>query len=282
MNPNNPLSQYFRQPALYIRLPSQGNFYPEGTLAMPQNGELPVLPMTAIDEITYRTPDALFNGQAVVSVIESCVPNIKDGWSVPSIDIDAILVGIRIASYGQNMDFSTECPQCQTITELALDLRTVLAKMKTPDFEHSIKHGDIEIFFKPLSYKEVNSNNQVQFEEQRALQMLPDLNDNGEANQEKVMALSHALKKLTEITVRTIAQSVSLIRTPNAMVNQPEFIQEFFKNCDRSLFNDIRDHLVKIKSDSELQPVDLTCPECQFKYEQQLTLDMTSFFDRAS
>ena len=59
MNPNNPLKQYFRQPAIYIRLPSQGKNYPEGSLNMPPTGELAVYPMTAIDEITYRTPDAL-------------------------------------------------------------------------------------------------------------------------------------------------------------------------------------------------------------------------------
>ena len=58
---DNPLRRYFRQPAIYIRLPSAGKFYPPGTLDMPANNELPVLPMTAVDEIVSRTPDALFN-----------------------------------------------------------------------------------------------------------------------------------------------------------------------------------------------------------------------------
>ena len=93
---NNPLKQYFRQPAIYIKLPSQGQFYPEGALDMPPNGELPVYPMTAIDEITYRTPDALFNGNATVNVIQSCMPNIRDPWSIPAMDVDTILVSIRI------------------------------------------------------------------------------------------------------------------------------------------------------------------------------------------
>ena len=66
---NNPLKQYFRQPAIYVRLPSGGQHYPPGAINMPPNGELPVFPMTAMDEITYRTPDALFNGSAVISVI---------------------------------------------------------------------------------------------------------------------------------------------------------------------------------------------------------------------
>lgn len=55
----NPLKQFFRQPAIYLRLPSNGDFWPAGSLQMTPNSELPVYPMTAIDEITYRTPDAL-------------------------------------------------------------------------------------------------------------------------------------------------------------------------------------------------------------------------------
>ena len=109
---SNPLSQFFRQPAIHIRLPSGGKFYPVGSINMPPNGELPVLPMTAVDEITYRTPDALFNGSAVVSVIQSCVPSIKDAWQMPSQDIDAVMIAIRIASFGHGMDINTQCPAC--------------------------------------------------------------------------------------------------------------------------------------------------------------------------
>jgi hypothetical protein len=61
---NNPLAKFFRQPAIYVRLPSQGRNWVTGTINYPESGELAVLPMTAIDEITYRTPDALFNGEA--------------------------------------------------------------------------------------------------------------------------------------------------------------------------------------------------------------------------
>ena len=48
----NPLRQFFRQPAIYLRLPSGGNHWPEKDIVMTPNKELPVLPMTAIDEIT--------------------------------------------------------------------------------------------------------------------------------------------------------------------------------------------------------------------------------------
>jgi len=141
----NPLKQFFRQPAIYLRLPSGGEFWPDGSLDMPSNQELPVFPMTAIDEITYRTPDALYNGQAVVSVIQSCIPAIRDAWKMPTTDLNAALVAIRIASYGHEMEMTTTCPSCNTDSEYGLDLRQILDKLKTGDFHKTLEHGDLVI-----------------------------------------------------------------------------------------------------------------------------------------
>lgn len=276
---NNPLQQYFRQPAIYIKLPSNGQFYPPGSLEPAVNGEYPVLPMTAIDEMTYRTPDALFNGSAVISVIQSCMPNIKNAWHVPSVDVDTILVAIRIASYGHSMEFSSSCPACNEVAERELDLRQVLDSIRPSDYSQSIKTGDMEIFFKPMTYQDLNNNNQMQFEEQKILQMLPDTEIE---NAEKVNLLNDALRKLTEVTVQALSQSIGAIKTPTSLVTESEYIQEFLKNCDRKLFNNIRDHVIDVKGQAEMQPVNLVCDKCEHKYQQMLTLDMSSFFAVAS
>jgi hypothetical protein len=275
----NPLRQFFRQPAIYLTLPTKGEFWHPDAISMPENKELPVLPMTAIDEITYRTPDALFNGQAVINVIQSCLPNILNAWAAPAVDINAILVAIRIASYGHTLEMTTQCPSCKTDEDYGLDLRQVLDQMKSPDYTKSIQYRDIELFFKPMNYKNLNDNNAMQFEEQRILGMLPDAEI---PDQDKMAALSAALKKITEITVRALAQSISTIKTPNALVTEPEYIEEFLKNCDRNLFNQVRDHIINIKTESEIKPVAINCAHCDHEYEQMLTLDMTSFFAAAS
>jgi hypothetical protein len=276
---SNPLSQYFRQPSIYIKLPSGGKNYPPGSINIPANGELPVFPMTAIDEITYRTPDALFNGQATVNVIQSCVPNIRDAWVVPSIDLDAILIAIRIASYGHDMDFATTCPACQETTERSVDLRDMLASLKAPDYNSAVNHRDLQIYFRPLTYQNLSENSQLQFEQQKLLQVIP---DSSISETEKLTALTRAFKQLTEITVKSLSSSITAIKTPAALVNDQPFIEEFLKNCDREVFNLIRDHVLKLREQSELQPLKLKCANCQHEYEQMLTLDMASFFAPAS
>ena len=279
MNENNPLRQYFRQPAIYIELPSQGKFYPQGALNMPQTNKLPVYPMTAIDEITYRTPDALFNGQATVNVIQSCVPDIKNAWSIPSMDVDTVLVSIRIASYGHEMGFSTQCPACQHVSDQAIDLRNVLDSMRPVDYAKPITSGDMEIYFRPMSYQNMSDNNKLQYENQKMLQNIP---DGAGTDVDKMSALSKALQEVTAMTVKALAQSIAMVKTPTAMVSEPEFIEELLKNCDRKLFNEIRDYIVTNKAKSEMQPINLTCPECKHEYQQTVTLDMSSFFEPAS
>lgn len=276
---SNPLSQYFRQPAIFIRLPSNGNFYPPNALEHTVNNEYPVLPMTTVDEITYRTPDALFNGQAVSSVIQSCVPNIKNAWEIPSVDLDTILVAIRIATYGNELDLNSTCPQCETESEYTLDLVQILSSINSIDYSKPLAIGDLEIYFKPLSYKQMNENSLTQFEEQRALQSLEDLDPN---DQSRIQQLGEVLKKINSVTTKALAQSISIVKTPTAHVTEFEHIAEWLNNCDRKTTTTIRDFIIQSKQRSELQPMHIKCTNCSHEYDQPFTLNMTDFFEDAS
>jgi rubredoxin len=276
---SNPLSQYFRQPAIFIRLPSQGKFYPTNAIDHTVNGEYPVLPMTTMDEITYRTPDALFNGQAVCTVIESCVPNIKDAWAVPNVDLDTMLVAIRIATYGNDLDINSTCPNCETETEYTMNLTQILSSIQGMDYSQSLNIGDLEIYFQPLSYKQMNENSLTQFEEQRALQSLTEMDPE---NNERVKQLADVLKKINNITTKALSQSISLVKTPNAQVSNEQHIAEWLGNCDRNMFGQIRDFIIANKQKSELQPMHIQCTNCNHEYDQPFTLNMTDFFAGAS
>ena len=275
----NPLKQYFRQPAIYLRLPTGGKYWPPGSIELTHNGEFPVYPMTAIDEITYRTPDALFNGQAVSTVIQSCIPNVKDAWLAPTADINSMLVAIRLASYGHELEINSTCPSCNNSEDYAVDLRNVLDQLKLPDFESTLQYGDLEISFAPISYQNQNKANQSQFEEQRRIQSVT---ESDISEEEKLKHLNDAMRRITELTIDALKWSISSIRAPNAIVSEIEHIQEFLLNCDRKLFSLIRDHVIDLRQSSELKPLEIVCGNCKHNYRQTLTLDMTSFFEPAS
>jgi rubredoxin len=275
----NPLQQYFRQPAIYIRLPSAGKFWPPGSIDLPENRELPVLPMTAIDEITYRTPDALFNGQAVVTVIQSCLPNIRDAWRMPTVDVNSVLIAIRIASYGHELEISTTCPNCETESDYVLDLRNVLDQLESPDYNATMNQGDLEVTFTAMDYAQQNAINIEQFENQRMIGMIP---DSDLPEEEKLARMTDLMKTITDLTIRAMVHSIAQIRTPTATVTEREHIREFLSSCDRQMFTTVRDHVVELRRKTDLKPVHLKCSNCSHEYDQQLNLDMSSFFETAS
>ena len=276
---DNPLRKYFRQPAIHLRLPSGGKFYPPGAIDLPPNGEVPILPMTAVDEITSRTPDALFNGSAVVDIMRSCVPNIRDPWVIPAVDFNALLAAVRLASYGHTMDVTSTCPKCQSIHPVTVDLRWVLDKISMPDYDTPAQIGDLSCYFLPMNYRQLNDISRVQYEDQKLMQIV---NNAESSEEEKIDRLGEAFRRLTQLTVHSLAKSISCVKTGTFMVTDSAHIEEFLVNAPKAVFDYIRDHAIKLRSATELTPIDMQCDSCQHQYKQDFTLDMSNFFETAS
>ena len=242
MQSNNPLAGYFRQPKHYLTLPSNGRWYAPNSLDWPASGELAVFPMTARDEITLKTPDALLNGQSIVDVIQSCMPAIKDGWSIPTVDLDAILIAIRIATYGDKMDISPSCPKCQAVNNYQTELKEALAQCLGKKWTDMIEVSGLKIRIRPLSYRQLSVKQLRTFEEQRLLEEIrrSDLGDD-----EKLKRFNEGFKKLTGLTLELVLDSIEYIETPdNNRVQDRNFIEEFLKNTSKEVFDVIND-LVK-------------------------------------
>jgi len=280
MAENNPLQKYFRQPAIYVQLPSGGKGYPPGTLDMPANGEIPIYPMTAMDEIIMRTPDALFNGVSNIKLFKSCVPNIIDPWAIPNTDIDLLLTSIRIASYGHEMDMTVKCPHCEEDQEYALDLRQVVDSIKSPDYNKSLNVDELEIYFKPLSYKSINDTARAQFENNRLLSVTSDTN-NEMTEEQRLNALGLALEEITKLSNQNLASSITAIKTPETVVEDQEHIKDFLNNASKKVYDAIRDHLLAIRDATTMKPLHIKCTneECGKEFDTPYTLDQSNFFE---
>jgi len=273
---NNPLKQYFRRPSVYMKLPSNGQGYPDGALDMPEIGEIPVYPMTAIDEITARTPDALFNGTAIADLITSCVPNIKDPWAVPNIDLDAILIAIKAASSSSGeMDLTSSCPNCEETSTYKINLVGILSSISSPDFSEELSAGDLKIKLKSVNFKEINAASMKQFEFQRAASQI----DSIENEDDRSKLMKESLQKITDLTMDLLCQAIEYIQTPTIKVDQKDFILDFLRHCDRNVYVTIRDRSSELRQASEIKPMKITCGSCEHEYDQTITLNPTDFFD---
>jgi hypothetical protein len=278
----NPLSKFFRQPKLYIKLPSSGNFYPNGSLERTENNEYPVYAMTAKDEIALKTPDALLNGQSTVDVIQSCMPNIKNAWHVPTIDIDAILIAIRIATYGEALDVDVRIPNTEIIKTYSTDLRIALDNVSRSAFDGEIDLDEgLKVFLKPLDYAKFTSNSIKTLEEQRIFQVV---NSASLSEEEKIDQFNKSFSKITDITMSVVSESIYKIVTDEGEVTEPHFINEFVANSDKKYYEIITKHIEeqKTKFSMPLFKVETTDEErsdgAPESFETPVVLDASNFF----
>jgi hypothetical protein len=283
----NPLMQYMRQPKIYIRLPSQGAFWENGSIDYPENKEIPVYSMTAKDELTFKTPDALMNGQGFVDVIQSCIPNIKDAWKTPNVDLDAILIAIRLATYGEMMEITHVVPNTTETVDHSVDLRMLLDSIyqRTIWNDEVVINENITCFIRPLTYKHLTDTGLKSFEAQKVMQIV---NDDKISDEDKLTAFNRSFSVMTDVTVKLIADSIYAIKTPDTVVEDPNFILEFVQNADKDVFTKIQTQIDKLKTDNGLQPltvqstpeqIDLGAPET---YLVPIGFDNASFFGNGS
>jgi hypothetical protein len=274
----NPLAKHFRQPSIYLQLPSNGRFYPDGSLELSATGEFPVYPMTVKDEISFKTPDALMNGQGMADVIVSCCHNIKDPWSIPVIDLDPLLIAIRMASYGPGMDITSDCPKCLSTNENTVDLRGVLDS--APPFnegKQTIEINTLMFEFKPQTYKDLNNSQQVLFEQQKIMNVVTDSTLTDEDKQQRFNA---SFAKLTELNVNTLVICINSITTEdNVRVTDSTFIKEFLSNTDRKTYDSIRNGIEDFVSSNAMAPINITCNECTHVYKTTLEFNQSNFFE---
>ena len=277
----NPLKKYFRQPKVYITLPSKGKFYPADAIEYPENGEFAIYPMTAKDELTMKTPDALLNGQATVSVVQSCVPAIKNAWHMPSIDLDAILIAIRIATYGETMEMTVNVPGIGEERKFDVDLRQLLNKIVTKDYDSQIKIDQMQIDLRPLTYKEFTEAGLKTFEEQRIFALV---NDEKIKEEEKLIKFQESFIKLTNLTVDTLSKSIAKITVGDTEVTNQNHIDEFISNADKEFYNYIVEHLEIQKEKFSIEPIKVTSSEEDIakgapkNWTVPITFDQSNFF----
>tara|TARA_A100001015_G_scaffold142626_1_gene158236 strand:- start:2584 stop:3507 length:924 start_codon:yes stop_codon:yes gene_type:complete len=283
----NPLKKHLRQPKIYIKLPSQGKYWPQNSIDIPETGEFPVYAMTARDEITFKTPDALLNGQATVDVIQSCVPNIKNAWMTPSIDLDTLLIAIRMATYGETIEISTQVPNTQSTRDFGYSLQNIYDHLQSAKFETTHKITGFTVVIKPITYKVQTEQATKAFEEQRVFSII----DNDDIDQSvKLAKFQQAFQKLTDININVLIDSVVSIQPdgdPDAVTN-PAYLKDFLDNCEASVFNEISACIKAQKEAFAIKPVTIQSDEEEIKagapetFEVPITFDQSNFFGSGS
>ena len=283
MTEQNPLQKYYRQPAIYIKLPSKGRFYSPQVFEPTTTGEIPVLPMTAKDEINFKTPDAMMNGQATVDVIKSCVPNIKDPWQVVNYDMDTILLAIRIATYGETMDLKYNVPVTGTQGEHTLNLPALLEDLARVDIKgRATTSKGFTIEMEPLNYRKLTKVYLANYEAQK---MYGALDSQIITDEDKNKVFRDTMDKINKVNFSLLLDGIKKIITPEKTeVTDRQQIMEFCNMTDAKTVDEIQQLLTDLRMQTQIPPLRIKASEEQIKkgvpstFEVPLTFDQSNFF----
>ena len=281
MTNESKLSKYYRAPKLYVKIPSQGAFNPDMEQSM--SGELAVMAMTGRDEVLTKNPDALLNGEAVVSIIKSCVPGIKDPALLPITDTDTLLMAIRIASSGDEQEISSKCPKCGTENRVTINMRNILstAKMLQPAYSVKLDTG-VTVFIKPYTYAMQTEAALAAFDETKTLQNLSREKD---INSESMSIYNKSFRRMADMSVSLLGRSIIKVVTPEGEeVTDQEEIFAFIQNIDSNAAKKIDEVLASVNNLDIDKSVVMKCEKesCGNEWTSQVDFNPTDFFGDGS
>jgi len=269
----NPLEKFYRQPKIYIQLPSKGAYYPEGVL----DGDalnVPIYAMTGMDELIMKTPDALFNGEATVRLIESCCPYIKNAKFIPSLDTDTLLAAIRIATFGDSITITHKCEKCKEDNSYDISAQNIIDHYSKLPYDNKLELPQMTIYFRPLTYDQITLFNIENFKLQKSLVQLAVIED----TEKRQNVLDEIYGNLGLLQASIFIASIESIQLEETIVTDSAQIAEWISNCDREYYTKIKEHLEKIKTVWSMPKSKVKCTNCDHEELVDVSLDQSHFF----
>jgi len=231
----------------------------------------------------FKTPDALLNGQATVEVIQSCMPNIKDAWQTPSIDLDAILVAIRMASFGETIDLSATVPGTEITKDFQLNLQTVFDNLISTEYVDTFQIDGFKVQIKPATYQLSTQQAIKAFEEQR---IFSTVNDDSLDDGLKLERFQKSFANLTDININAVVANVVAIQPDgdDEAVTNPKYLREFLEGAEAKTYNQIADYIKEQKERFTQKPLQVTATPEEIEagaskvYEIPIVFDQSNFF----
>lgn len=273
---SNPLIAAYRKPALYIALPSNGKFY-KNKPKLSIDGELAVYSMTAKDELITKSPDALFNGEATSSLIKSCCPDIADPNDVPVNDLLVILVAIRQASYGTDIDINAKCPECEFENALQLNTNNILATTDTTEKNNVVElENGFKLKVKPYNLKDRTL---LQIQQIKQTKMITSLASNDMEDEQKQEIFGKTFVEIAQLTVNLITNAIESVSVENDLIEDKETIREWLQSITKKDYDIIKDAVDELSRDGISTDFNAQCQSCNHTWKTPVDLDIANFFE---
>ena len=101
------------------------------------------------------------------------------------------------------------------------------------------------------------------------------------SDEEKKSKFDEIFQKLINSGIETVSKNIASIKTADGVVvDNPVFIKDFLDNCDKAVWDAIKEYLDTIKSNNTYNQIDLTCSNdaCGKPFTTPFIFEQTNFF----
>ncbi len=276
----NPLKKYYRNVKLSVKLPSRGEYYEKGTLTLNEDGELPIYPMTAQDEITLQNPDALLTGQAVIDVIKSCVPSVNQSRKLLSCDIDVLMIAIRVASYGEEANLELNCVECDSENTYSLNLDTLLNQAEILDEHYEVVlDNNLTVYVKPGSFDAMVRQQKAAFANSKIEGAVsnPELTD-----EQRMKILSQVFESMAKLNFELINESIAKVVFTDdegevQNIENRKHIADWVKNIEKTTIDKIEEKILDVNKVGIAKTIPALCKACSHSWEARIEFNPVNF-----
>lgn len=294
----NPLLEFARKPELSIKLPSNGNWYPDNMIDYTSNGEVEVYPMLPKDELLLMNPDSLLSGQANIKLLESCVPAVKHPENLLYPDANVLFLAIQKATYGDNLVMEVTCPECQKRAialndkekieeaeksgeliihpqEMEYSITDILNSITYLDEEYFMKlDNGLTIYFQPNTLGDKIDYGLMNFNQEKIIKSYNEYNfEESIENEEKryiMNEVTNCYYKMNEIGNKLITSCICRIKLPDeTFINDKKMIYEFVTNTKSSIITELHKKIKELNNIGLPEKLTYRCNCCDYTWEDK-------------
>ena len=278
---NNPLQGYLRVPKLYILLPSGGKFSNIESIS-DISQELPIYPLTSMDKTLLRNPDALLNGESMAKVITSCT-GITDAYELTANDVDVILLAVRYATYGNDLEITSTCSDCNATLEHTIQIEPLLETISVLEDHYIITlDNDLQCYLKPYTFRDAQKAALSAFRETSELNTLI----NKEADEmSKLVTFNKSFIAMANLNIEILSNAIIKVIIPETddseeiTVTNNKHIEEWVLGISKQQADVVINKLNEINELGIQREVETTCEKCNGTFETKIEFNTSNFFD---
>jgi hypothetical protein len=227
----------------------------------------------------------MLNGEALRKVIANCVPDVHNINALVTPDLEAIFVGMKLASGDGTIEINRDCPKCGHECSWDLQCQPIL------DGQTLIEHQDgvvvvdqsLEIHVKPYDYQQRSIFIQREYQEERAIRQWDTLNPNSD-DLIKAEVMAQAIDNISQITIKLVSASITHVKILHSgeVVSNPDFIIEWLQSAPRAQAEAIIAAVDQLNKCGPNKNIDVECPACANSWPVVVSYDPISFFVKRS